>query len=49
MHIPGILLCIVFLALLGALLYADSRWRKWMKARRQERGANGDYAGPKRR
>jgi hypothetical protein len=38
MRIPEILFCIAVLVFLAALVYADSRWRKWIKARRQERG-----------
>jgi hypothetical protein len=43
MRILGILFCIAVLVLVAASVYADSKWRKWMAQRKQERG--GDAKG----
>ena len=37
MRIPEILFAIAVLVLIAALVYADSKWRRWMAQRRQER------------
>lgn len=45
MRIPEILFSIAVLVLLAALVYADSKWRKWMAERRREGAAAREQDG----
>ena len=37
-----VVLCVIALVIVAVLLYADYKWRQWMKARRRERDEGTD-------